>query len=50
MIHSEDVRSANALLVAIDSFRKLHFGHFGGLTSKIIWRVSRVKKPIKQLI
>ncbi|PKH87687.1 PepSY-associated TM helix domain-containing protein [Colwellia sp. Bg11-28] len=39
MIHSEDVRSANALHVTIDSFRKLHFGHFGGLTSKLIWCV-----------
>jgi uncharacterized iron-regulated membrane protein len=37
MIHSEDVRSADALHVIDDSFRKLHFGHFGGLSSKLIW-------------
>jgi uncharacterized iron-regulated membrane protein len=37
MIKFEDVRSANALHVTIDSFRKLHFGHFGGLTTKLIW-------------
>jgi uncharacterized iron-regulated membrane protein len=39
MIHSQDVRTSDALHVTIDSFRKLHFGHFGGLTSKLIWCV-----------
>ena len=39
MTHSEDVRLASAVHVTVDSFRKLHFGHFGGLTSKIIWCV-----------
>jgi uncharacterized iron-regulated membrane protein len=33
----EDVRQANALHVTIDSFRKLHFGHFAGLISKVVW-------------
>ena len=37
MLHAQDVRSANALHVTIDSFRKLHFGHFAGLTSQLIW-------------
>ena len=37
MIYLEDVRSADALHVIDDSFRKLHFGHFGGLSSKLIW-------------
>jgi len=39
VIHSQDIRSANGLVVAIDSFRKLHFGHFAGLPSKILWCV-----------
>lgn len=39
MLHFEDVRSATSLHITIDSFRKLHFGHFGGLTSKLIWCV-----------
>lgn len=32
-----DIRDAPAFFVVVDSFRKLHFGYFGGLTSKIIW-------------
>lgn len=39
VIHHQDIRTASALNVTIDSFRKLHFGHFGGLASKIIWCV-----------
>jgi len=37
LVSSEDVRQASALHIIIDSFRKLHFGHFAGLTSKILW-------------
>jgi len=37
LVSAEDVREASALHVTIDSFRKLHFGHFAGLTSKILW-------------
>ena len=37
LINTQDVRSANALHVSVDSFRKLHFGHFAGLTSQVIW-------------
>ena len=37
VVSSEDVRNASALHVTVDSFRKLHFGHFAGLTSKLIW-------------
>ncbi|MDW7549025.1 PepSY domain-containing protein [Pseudoalteromonas sp. SCSIO 43201] len=32
-----DIRTATSLERIIDSFRKLHFGHFAGLPSKIIW-------------
>ncbi|WMO16086.1 PepSY-associated TM helix domain-containing protein [Pseudoalteromonas piscicida] len=32
-----DIRTASTVDRVIDSFRKLHFGHFAGLTSKIIW-------------
>jgi uncharacterized iron-regulated membrane protein len=34
---SQDIRKTDALTVTLDSFRKLHFGYFAGLTSKIIW-------------
>lgn len=37
--YSFDIREAAALDRLIDSFRKLHFGHFAGLSSKIIWCV-----------
>ncbi len=37
MLVAQDVRSASGLHVTVDSFRKLHFGHFAGLTSKVIW-------------
>ncbi|WP_330997842.1 PepSY-associated TM helix domain-containing protein [Psychrosphaera haliotis] len=39
LLHVGDVRSSPTLHVIVDSFRKLHFGYFGGLTSKIIWCV-----------
>jgi uncharacterized iron-regulated membrane protein len=32
-----DLREQPLLARAVDSFRKLHFGHFAGLPSKIIW-------------
>ena len=32
-----DIREAPFYLVAVDSFRKLHFGYFAGLPSRIIW-------------
>lgn len=32
-----DIREASALYVFIDSFRKLHFGTFAGMASRIIW-------------
>lgn len=34
-----DIRSADGLAMFLDTFRKLHFGYFGGLLSKIIWCV-----------
>lgn len=32
-----DIRETTTINVVVDTFRKLHFGYFGGLTSKIIW-------------
>ncbi|CCQ12593.1 hypothetical protein PALB_35320 [Pseudoalteromonas luteoviolacea B = ATCC 29581] len=32
-----DIREAPVFFAIVDSFRKLHFGYFAGLTSKIIW-------------
>jgi uncharacterized iron-regulated membrane protein len=37
VVSSQDVRNASVTHVVVDSFRKLHFGHFAGLTSKVIW-------------
>lgn len=37
VISSQDVRNASVVHVTVDSFRKLHFGHFAGLASKLIW-------------
>ncbi|MBU2970806.1 PepSY domain-containing protein [Pseudoalteromonas sp. C2R02] len=34
---SQDIRQTDALTVTLDSFRKLHFGYFAGLSSKVIW-------------
>ncbi|SFD65024.1 PepSY-associated TM helix domain-containing protein [Pseudoalteromonas denitrificans] len=34
---SQDIRKTDTLTVTLDSFRKLHFGYFAGLTSKIMW-------------
>ena len=39
MIHKVDIREAGVGHVTVDSFRRLHFGHFAGLPSKIIWCV-----------
>jgi len=38
-ILTQDIRTSHVLTVIDDSFRKLHFGYFAGLTSKIIWCV-----------
>jgi len=38
-ILTQDIRTTNVLMVIDDSFRKLHFGYFAGLTSKILWCV-----------
>ena len=32
-----DIRTAQGFWTIVDMFRKLHFGYFAGLTSKIIW-------------
>ncbi|BDX06493.1 PepSY-associated TM helix domain-containing protein [Planctobacterium marinum] len=37
LVHKSDVRNAGFMHVFVDSFRKLHFGYFGGPTTKIIW-------------
>lgn len=39
LLSKSDIREAGFLTVFIDSFRKLHFGYFGGLTTRIIWCV-----------
>lgn len=39
LMSAYDIRSANSVNKTIDSFRKLHFGYFGGLASKVIWCV-----------
>ncbi len=37
VLHISDIRQASLLTVFLDSFRKLHFGYFGGLFTRIIW-------------
>lgn len=37
LLAKQDIRQAGTLTVFLDSFRKLHFGYFGGLLSRIIW-------------
>ena len=37
VVSSQDVRNASVVHVTVDSFRKLHFGHFAGLASKLVW-------------
>ncbi|GAA6203895.1 PepSY-associated TM helix domain-containing protein [Thalassotalea sp. SU-HH00458] len=34
-----DIRTQSTITVVIDTFRKLHFGYFAGIPSKIIWCV-----------
>jgi uncharacterized iron-regulated membrane protein len=37
LIYSQDIREADILMVFLDSFRKLHFGYFGGMLTRILW-------------
>ncbi|WP_220754098.1 PepSY domain-containing protein [Shewanella sp. KT0246] len=37
LVQKQDIRDAGFLMVFLDSFRKLHFGYFGGLITRIIW-------------
>lgn len=37
LLSATDIREAPFLHVFLDSFRKLHFGYFGGLITRIIW-------------
>ncbi|NMP32799.1 PepSY domain-containing protein [Thalassotalea sp. M1531] len=39
LMSTYDIRSASNLNVVIDTFRKLHFGYFGGVITKFIWCV-----------
>ena len=34
-----DIREAGTGMRVLDTFRRLHFGDFGGLTSRVIWAV-----------
>ncbi len=39
LLSSYDIRNASDINAFVDTFRKLHFGYFAGLPSKIIWCV-----------
>lgn len=37
LVGTHDIRTADTLSVFLDSFRKLHFGYFGGILTRILW-------------
>jgi uncharacterized iron-regulated membrane protein len=37
LMSTYDIRTAPTINVVVDTFRKLHFGYFAGLPSKVIW-------------
>lgn len=39
LMSSYDIRQASTINIVVDTFRKLHFGYFAGLPSKIVWSV-----------
>ena len=39
LLGASDIREAGAGAKVLDSFRRLHFGSFGGLTSRVLWCV-----------
>ena len=39
LMSAYDIRKAPLINVVVDTFRKLHFGYFAGLPSKIVWCV-----------
>ncbi|GAA5214079.1 PepSY-associated TM helix domain-containing protein [Corallincola platygyrae] len=39
LLSKTDIREASNLHVFVDSFRKLHFGYFGGLITRVLWCV-----------
>jgi uncharacterized iron-regulated membrane protein len=39
LLSAYDIRNAAPWAIFVDMFRKLHFGHFAGLPSKIVWCV-----------
>ena len=39
LLNSYDIRQQSFVMVMVDTFRKLHFGNFAGLTSKVIYTI-----------
>lgn len=37
LMSTYDIRTASNINVIVDTFRKLHFGYFAGLPSKVVW-------------